>query len=280
MYRSIRGISQAREAMDGAGVKIKRIAVTQNGLADPFLLLDEIQSDDPDDYIAGFPPHPHRGIETLTYIRQGGIQHEDHMGNRGEVLSGGAQWMSAGRGVIHGEMPLKEDNVLHGFQLWINLSAANKMKQPDYRDVPKAEIPHITAPKFEAHVLAGDWQLNGRSVKGPLDKLEAEVGYLDLILPAGGEFTHSLPQGHQVVAYVYQGSAMFDQPVRQHQFAMFNDSGDIRVTSDEGAQILLLHGRPHKEPVVNYGPFVMNTMEQIDEAIRDYQNGTLTQAVK
>jgi len=276
MYRTLRGISQARDAMDGAGVKIKRIAVAQNGLADPFLLLDEIHSDDPNDYIAGFPPHPHRGIETLTYIRQGGIQHEDHMGNKGEVRSGGAQWMSAGRGVIHGEMPLKEDDVLHGFQLWINLSAAHKMKQPDYRDVPKADIPDVSTEHYRAHVLAGDWCLAGQQVSGPLDQLEAQVGYLDLILPAGGEFEHSVPDGHQVVAYVYKGSALFDQPVRQHQFAMFNDTGDIRVTSEQGAHILLLHGRPHKEPVVNYGPFVMNSYEEIDQAIRDYQNGTLT----
>lgn len=277
MNRSIRCLTAARDSMDGAGVKIKRIATTQNALADPFLLLDEIRSDDPDDYIAGFPPHPHRGIETLTYIRQGGIQHEDHMGNKGEVRSGGAQWMSAGRGVIHGEMPLKENDRLHGFQLWINLSAANKMKQPDYRDVPAEEIPKVATDRYHVSVIAGDWQLDGRDVQGPLSALEASAAYLDVELPANGEFSHRIPDDHQVVVYVYQGEMESDQPIKAQQMAMFSDQGDIHLTSKQGGKALLLHGRPHREPIANYGPFVMNTMAEIEQAIQDYQNGTLAE---
>lgn len=275
MNRSIRSISSAHDSMDGAGVKIKRIATTQNKLADPFLLLDEIRSDDPDDFIAGFPPHPHRGIETLTYIRQGGIQHEDHMGNKGEVLSGGAQWMSAGRGVIHGEMPLKENDRMHGFQLWINLSAANKMKQPDYRDVPAEEIPKVATDEFHVSVIAGHWHLDGKDVQGPLDKLEAEVAYLDVELPENGTFNHVIPDGHQVVVYVYDGEMESGHPIKSQQMATFSDSGNIDLTSANGGKALLLHGRPHREPIANYGPFVMNTMEEIEQAIQDYQNGTL-----
>lgn len=275
MNRSIRSISTAHDSVDGVGVKIKRISATQNKLADPFLLIDEIRSDDPDDYIGGFPPHPHRGIETLTYIRQGGIQHEDHMGNQGEVRSGGAQWMSAGRGVIHGEMPLRENDQLHGFQLWINLSAANKMKQPDYRDVPKEDIPSITSDLFTAHVLAGAWEFHGESVTGPLDKLESDVGYLDIELPENGVFEHAIPNDHQVVVYVYEGQLESGEPIRAQQMATFSDSGNLLLTSQAGAKALLLHGRPHKEPVVNYGPFVMNSMDEIEQAIQDFQNGTL-----
>ena len=167
--RTIQTLLNPQDAMDGAGVKIKRHSTVRLGLADPFLMLDDIRRDDPNDFIAGFPPHPHRGIETLTYMRVGGIRHEDHMGNTGQVLSGGAQWMRAGRGVIHGEMPLKEHDKMHGFQLWINLNSQNKMMDPDYRDVPKEEMPHIETSDYLAHVLAGRWTLDGNEVEEPLD---------------------------------------------------------------------------------------------------------------
>ena len=271
----IQSILNAQNAMDGAGVKIKRHSLVHQSMADPFLLLDEIRSDDPDDFIAGFPPHPHRGIETLTYMRVGGIRHEDNMGNVGQVLSGGAQWMSAGRGVIHGEMPLKEHDKMHGFQLWINLNSKNKMNKPQYRDVPSGEILHVNNESYLAHVIAGSWDLEGKTYHGPLDKLEANSAYLDLELSTNGTFKQSIPAGHQVVVVVYEGQLKADQVIKAQQSALFNGEGDLQLSSEAGAKALILHGLPHKEPVANYGPFVMNTKEEIDQAIKDYQDGVL-----
>ena len=273
--RTVQTIMQAQDAMDGAGVKIKRHSLVRHALADPFLLLDEIRSDDAEDFIAGFPPHPHRGIETLTYMKVGGIRHEDHMGNTGQVLSGGAQWMKAGRGVIHGEMPLKEHDKMHGFQLWINLNSQNKMSDPDYRDVPKEEIVHVQTDHFLAHVLAGTWTLADATHQGPLNSLEAHAAYLDLELNAGGVFEHDIPDDHQVIVAVYDGTLEADKPINQGQLAVFSQAGGLKLSSSEGAQALILHGVPHREPIANYGPFVMNTMEEIEQAIQDYQNGVL-----
>ncbi len=274
--RTIQTLLNAQDAMDGAGVKIKRHSTVRYALADPFLMLDEIRSDDPDDFIAGFPPHPHRGIETLTYMRVGGIRHEDHMGNTGQVLSGGAQWMRAGRGVIHGEMPLKEHDKMHGFQLWIKLNSQNKMMDPDYRDVPKEEMSHVQTSDYLAHVIAGPWTLGGKEYVGPLDKLEASSAILDLELNAGGQFEHDIPDGHHLVVMVYEGQVEVDgHAIKRPQMALFSQQGGLKLTSESGGKALILHGVPHKEPIANYGPFVMNTMEEIEQAIRDYQNGVL-----
>lgn len=280
--RTIESILTAQDAMDGAGVKIKRHSLVRRALADPFLMIDEIKSDDAQDFIAGFPPHPHRGIETLTYMRNGGIRHEDHMGNKGEVLSGGVQWMRAGRGVIHGEMPLKEHNSMHGFQLWVNLSAANKMTPPDYRDVPKEEIPHVETSQYLAHVMAGNWLLEDNVYQGPLDKLEADTAYLDLELNANGTFEHDIPADHQVIVAVYDGNMSSLKTgdakglINKNQLAQFSETGSLSLWSEQGGKALILHGKPHREPIANYGPFVMNTMDEIDQAIEDYQNGVLT----
>ena len=274
--RTIQTLLNPQDAMDGAGVKIKRHSTVRLGLADPFLMLDEIRSDDPNDFIAGFPPHPHRGIETLTYMRVGGIRHEDHMGNTGEVLSGGAQWMRAGRGVIHGEMPLKEHDKMHGFQLWINLNSKNKMMDPDYRDVPKEEIVHVETADYLAHVLAGNWRLDEKSVQGPLTKLDANSAILDLELNAGGQFTHDIPDEHHLVVMVYEGEmSVGDNAIKRPQMALFSQAGALSLTSATGGKALILHGLPHKEPIANYGPFVMNTAQEIEQAIQDYQNGVL-----
>lgn len=275
MKRHICEITSTRAAVDGAGVKIERIAMMNRPLADPFLLLDEIRSDDPDDYIAGFPPHPHRGMETLTYIRKGGIRHEDHLGNTGEVLSGGAQWMSAGKGVIHGEMPLTEDDQLHGFQLWINLSAQNKLKAPDYKDVSSDAIPVARAPGVQAKVLAGRWDFNGEIVEGPLNQLAADVAYIDLELSAGGTFIQPMLSGRQVIVYVYEGQLESDRSILAQQMATFSSEGELELKSVNGARALVLHGQPHGEPIAHYGPFVMNTMAEIEQAIEDYQTGRL-----
>jgi redox-sensitive bicupin YhaK (pirin superfamily) len=274
--RTIQTLLNPQDAMDGAGVKIKRHSTVRLGLADPFLMLDEIRSDDPNDFIAGFPPHPHRGIETLTYMRVGGIRHEDHMGNTGQVLSGGAQWMRAGRGVIHGEMPLKEHDKMHGFQLWINLNSQNKMMDPDYRDVPKEEMPHIETSDYLAHILAGSWTLDGNEVEGPLDRLEAKSAIVDLELNAQGRFAHDIPDSHHLVVMVYEGEVQVgDTPIKRPQMALFSQSGALELTSKTGGKALILHGLPHKEPIANYGPFVMNTAQEIEQAIQDYQNGVL-----
>lgn len=288
--RIISHVLSAQDAMDGAGVKIKRHSLVRQSLADPFLLLDEIRSDDQDDFIAGFPPHPHRGIETLTYMKQGGIRHEDNMGNTGLVMSGGVQWMRAGRGVIHGEMPLKEHDSMHGFQLWINLSGKNKMTPADYRDVPVEEIPHVQSKGFLAHVIAGDWFLNEQTYHGPLDKLEANAHYLDLELSEQGEFTQKIPADHQVMLLVYEGTIQATgasglQNIHASQMVLFSESTtqqegqahELKLSSESAGKVLILHGKPHKEPIANYGPFVMNTMEEIDQAIQDYQTGKLTE---
>ncbi|EAT13838.1 pirin family protein [Bermanella marisrubri] len=274
--RTVQTILSAMDAMDGAGVKIKRHSPIHHGLADPFIMLDEIRSDDKDDFIAGFPPHPHRGIETLTYMRVGGIRHEDNMGNVGEVLGGGVQWMRAGKGVIHGEMPLKEHDQMHGFQLWINLNSRNKMQPAEYRDVPKNEIKHVEIRRGMVHVIAGEWQLQGQTINGPLDRLEGNSHIIDIELEAGAEFQHEIEKGHHLVVAVYDGELMADKPIKTHQMALFNDDGRLELTTDSGAKALILHGVPNKEPIANYGPFVMNTPEEIEQAIQDYQSGTLT----
>lgn len=274
--RTVQTILSAMDAMDGAGVKIKRHSPIRHGLADPFIMLDEIRSDDKDDFIAGFPPHPHRGIETLTYMRIGGIRHEDHMGNVGEVLSGGVQWMRAGKGVIHGEMPLKEQDQMHGFQLWINLNSRNKMQPAEYRDVATTEIEHVEIDKGTAHVIAGEWNLQGQTVRGPLDRLEGNSHIIDIELEAGAKFQHDIVKGHHLVVAVYDGELKADKPIKAHQMALFNDEGGLQLSTEKGAKALILHGVPNKEPIANYGPFVMNSAEEIEQAIQDYQAGTLT----
>ena len=274
--RTIQTLLNPQDAVDGAGVKIKRHSIVRQGLADPFLMLDEIRSDDPDDFIAGFPPHPHRGIETLTYMRVGGIRHEDNMGNTGQVLSGGAQWMRAGRGVIHGEMPLKEHDRMHGFQLWINLNSKHKMMDPDYRDVPKEEIIHVETQQYLAHVLSGDWLLDGKAVSGPLNKLEANSAIIDLELNENSRFKHAIPDDHHLLVMVYEGEvSIAGKSIKRPQMALLSQHGELEINSDHGGKALVLHGLPHKEPIANYGPFVMNTMEEIEQAIADYQNGAL-----
>jgi quercetin 2,3-dioxygenase len=275
MHRTIQTILNAQPAMDGAGVKINRLSLLRHGLSDPFLMLDELRSDDPQDFIAGFPPHPHRGMETLTYIRIGGLSHQDSMGNTGKITSGGVQWMSAGSGVIHSEMPLREHDRLHGFQLWINLPAKDKMKTPDYRDVSKNEIPLINIPGGEIYLAAGDWLINGNKISGPLNKLAANVHYADLQLSAGAHFEQEIPQEHQVVVFVYEGEITADKPVKKGQMALFNQQGKLSIKATQNSSMLILHGKALREPIASYGPFVMNTPDEIEIAIQEYQQGTL-----
>ncbi len=272
--RQLQHIIPSHPASDGDGVKIRRIALFDQPVADPFLMLDELSSDNPDDFIGGFPPHPHRGMETLTYLRHGSLEHRDHMGNRGMINSGGAQWMSAGRGVIHSEMPAREMQQLHGFQLWINIPAKDKMQAPKYRDVSAAEIPLITHSNgVQVRVIAGQWQIEGNNIQGPLNDLAAEAGYLDIELPAGSSLNLSTPAEQNVVAFVYQGQLQSQPLAPEKSLLVFGKGEQLILNAQNNTKLLLLSGNTIGEKIVHYGPFVMNGIEEIEQAIQDYNAG-------
>jgi redox-sensitive bicupin YhaK (pirin superfamily) len=246
-------------------------------------MLDEFSSVNPGDYIAGFPSHPHRGFETVTYILDGHMRHEDHLGNQGDLKSGGVQWMTAGRGIIHSEMPQQEKGRMRGFQLWINLPAKEKMKPAGYRDIPPEEIPVHTLPEGgQVKVIAGHLQTGDVTLAGAINGLTTEPLYLDVALPAGATFSQRMTRGHNAMAYLFEGNVRFagsDMLVATHSAAILTDGDFVEfVAGDEGARFLLLSGRPLGEPVVQYGPFVMNTVAEIEQAMRDYQTGRLTEA--
>ncbi len=273
--RDIREIRPARASRDGDGVAIQRVTGMGHAGMDPILMIDELRSEFREDFAGGFPPHPHRGMQTLTYMKSGGIIHEDNQGNRGEIRGGGAQWMSAGRGVIHSEMPTQDSSGLHGFQLWINLPAADKLSAPRYRDIPAAELAALEGAGFRAHAIAGEWRLDERAVSGPLVELAPLADVLDLSLESGAAVTVETDPGHNVIAYVYDGGLEGGaHPVNAQQLAL-SSSGEAWTlqAGAGGASLLLLRGRPLGEPVAHYGPFVMNTAAEIEEAIRDYQSG-------
>ena len=268
--RTLQAVIPSIAASDGAGVKLRRsLGQAQHVRVDPFLMLDEFSSDNADDYIAGFPAHPHRGFETVTYILDGHMLHEDHLGNKGNLKSGGVQWMTAGRGIIHSEMPQQDRGRMRGFQLWINLPAKDKMKPASYRDLAAAEIPEVELGNGKVRVIAG----RVGNVEAPIKATTTDATYLDVHLAPGATFTHPVKDGYNAFAYVYEGSL---DGIPEHSAAVFTTEGDVRVKAgDAGARFLLLAGRPIAEPVVQYGPFVMNTREEIEQAIRDYQAGTL-----
>ena len=280
--RTLAGVIPSVAASDGAGVKLRRsLGSRQNLRLDPFLMLDEFFSDDPNDYIAGFPAHPHRGFETVTYMLDGRMRHEDDQGNRGDLGPGDVQWMTAARGIIHSEMPQQTAGRMRGFQLWINLPSREKMKPAAYRDIPAHEIPTVTlASGAEVRVIAGTFDLDGQSVSGAIGGLSTEPIYVDLRLPAGASLELPLPETHNAFAYVYQGEAFVGEEGKAlpHRAAGVLARGDtVRFAAGaDGVRLLLLAGRPIGEPVVQYGPFVMNTREEIEQAIADYQRGTLT----
>lgn len=262
---------------DGAGVNIRRIHGFQDNGLSPFLMLDEIHSDNPEDYGAGFPAHPHRGIETLTYIRHGGFVHEDHLGNKGQITSGGAQWMSAGRGVIHSEMPLQKDGLLHGFQLWINLPAANKMKPAEWKDYPAADMKwQSVAEGVEVKAIAGQLDVQQQTYEGPIQQLPANATVSDLQIEAGktAELSALAPN---TMLFLYQGKLhVAGQVVSEKQLLQLTDETSIMIEAQQVSGLLVLQGEPINEPVTHHGPFVMNTEAEIRQAIRDYQLGQLT----
>lgn len=271
--RELQTIIPSHPTSDGDGVKIRRVAMFDQPVTDPFLMIDELSSDNPDDFIGGFPPHPHRGMETLTYLRHGSLEHRDHAGNQGMIHSGGAQWMSAGRGIIHSEMPAREMQLLHGFQLWINLPSAEKMQPPEYRDVPAAEIPRISGKGWNIAVIAGTWSVENHKIAGPLNALAADAGYLDIELSAGTRLSLKTPEKQRVIALVYQGQLNTYPLAPEKSMLVFGEGDTLELESLQNSKIILLRGTPIKEPVVHYGPFVMNTTEEIQQAIADYNSG-------
>jgi len=282
--RTLQQVIQSVPTSDGAGVKLRRSLGRSQGLRlDPFLMLDEFSSDDANDYIAGFPAHPHRGFETVTYLLDGHMLHEDHLGHRGDLKTGGVQWMTAGRGIIHSEMPQQEQGRMRGFQLWINLPAREKMKPAGYRDLQPPEIPVVPLPGGgRVKVIAGTLVLDGQSTPGPIQGLTTDPLYIDVELLAAATFSHAVKSDYNVFVYPYEGSVNVGptgaaRPLDAHSAGALSAGDRIEVTAGaEGARLLVLAGRPLHEPIVQYGPFVMNTREEIEQAIRDYQSGELT----
>ncbi|MFI4867730.1 MAG: pirin family protein [Steroidobacterales bacterium] len=278
--RTLSQIIPSVPTSDGAGVKLRRSLGSQRGLqVDPFLMLDEFYSDDPTDYLAGFPAHPHRGFETVTYMLDGHMRHEDHLGNRGDLKPGDVQWMTAARGIIHSEMPQQTEGRMRGFQLWINLPAKEKMKPAHYRDIPSQQIPTVRLPSgASARVIAGTVQMDGDAVSGPVNgpngRLTTDPLYLDLQLPAGADVLVPVNRGHNTFLYVYEGEAQVGprdnlQTLPYRAAGVLSDGDSVRIEGGaRGARLLLLSARPLNEPVVQYGPFVMNTRQEIEQAVR------------
>jgi redox-sensitive bicupin YhaK (pirin superfamily) len=282
VLRTLARIIPAMNTSDGAGVRLRRsLGSGKDVRLDPFLMLDEFSSDNPGDYIAGFPAHPHRGFETVTYILDGHMRHEDHMGNQGDLQSGGVQWMTAGRGIIHSEMPQQLEGRMRGFQLWINLPAKEKMKPAGYRDISPEEIPvHVLAGGGQVKVIAGTLDTEDTKITGPITGLSTDPMYIDVQLPPGASFSLRIARGLNAMAYVFEGQlrlAGADTLLATHSAAVLND-GDVAAftAAEQGARFLVLAGRPINEPIAQYGPFVMNTMAEIEQAVRDYQSGRLT----
>jgi redox-sensitive bicupin YhaK (pirin superfamily) len=271
--RKVRGMPTS----DGAGVRMTRVIGTPTlDSFDPFLLLDEFRSDNPSDYLAGFPDHPHRGFETVTYMLAGRMRHGDNQGNQGLLGPGSVQWMTAGRGIVHSEFPEQQEGLMWGFQLWVNLPRTEKMTAPRYQDIQADRIPEVElGPGARARVLVGS--VNG--VAGPVTDVATEPVYFDLHLDAGASYVAELPDGHNVFAYVYQGEAKVGASgtsIARGEMALTSQGTSLPVTAGaEGARLIVVGGRPLKEPIARYGPFVMNTAEEIRQAFADYQAGRL-----
>ena len=273
--RGVEKVLSGVPATDGAGVRMTRvIANEQLDHFDPFLLLDEFRSDDPGDYIAGFPDHPHRGFETVTYMLAGAMKHGDNKGNTGLLGPGSVQWMTAGRGIVHSEMPQQEDGLMWGFQLWVNLPADQKMVEPRYQDIPASDVPE-TRPgaNVSVRVIAGE--LDG--VKGPVSGVATEPFYFDVRCEGSAEVRLPTPENHNVFAYPYQGDIRIGgeggTTVPRGKIALLGPGTSVSVATGDTANVILVGGKPLHEPVARYGPFVMNTADEIRQAIMDFQAG-------
>ncbi|MBX7185339.1 MAG: pirin family protein [Vicinamibacteria bacterium] len=270
--RTIEKIVRAVATSDGAGVRLSRaIANAELDHLDPFLLLDEFRSDDPGDYIAGFPDHPHRGFETVTYMLAGKMEHADHAGNRGLLTGGGAQWMTAGRGIIHSETPKQDDGLMWGFQLWVNLPAKSKMTAPRYQDIDPSAIPEVKIEGGTVRVIAGTF----RGATGPVQGIVTDPVYLDVRLEASGGFETRIPEEHTAFLYAYQGNGgVGGTSLGTKSLAVLSKGERIVANAgDSGFRFLCVAARPLNEPIARYGPFVMNTREEIHQAFEDFRNG-------
>lgn len=281
--RSVTRTISALETSDGAGVRIKRsIGQNQHIRLDPFLMLDEFGSDQPQDYIAGFPSHPHRGFETVTYMIEGHMLHEDHLGNRGNLKNGGVQWMTAGRGIVHSEMPQQESGQMRGFQLWLNLPAAEKMKPAGYRDIQPEEIPAITVDGGLVKLIAGRITVEGQEHLGAVSGGSTRPLYADIHLEPGKETLLPVEPELDGMLYLYAGDASLvseegSQGLEASAASILSQGDSLRISAGKnGARLLLIAGKPIGEPVVQYGPFVMNSREEIEQTLRDYRDGRLT----
>jgi len=277
MSRAVSKVLKGVFTSDGGGVRLRRSIGGVVDHVDPFLLLDEFKSDNPGDYIAGFPDHPHRGFETVTYMLAGKMEHRDHSGNHGLLEAGSMQWMTAGRGIIHSETPLQENGLMWGFQLWVNLPAKDKMIPPRYQDIPPNQIPKITKEGgIEICVVAGE----AEGVKGPVQGIATAPTYLDINVPQGQKYTQAVPEGHTVIVYVFVGEGEFGPApgklIPTGHLGVFSDGNVIELSATTSAcRFLLIAGKPIKEPIARHGPFVMNTREEITQAFMDYQSGKL-----
>jgi redox-sensitive bicupin YhaK (pirin superfamily) len=277
--RAIGRVLKGQPASDGGGVRLTRVISPNQGL-DPFLLLDEFDSAEASDYIAGFPAHPHRGFETVTYMLDGHMLHEDHLGNRGDLVAGGVQWMTAGRGIVHSEMPQQTAGRMRGFQLWINLPGKEKMKPAGYRDLDPSQIPSVDVKGGRVRVVAGTFRGGDTPVTGPISGGATDPIYFDVALEPGAKVVVPVPSGHTVLAYTFEGAVKIEgrELAKKSLGVLVNGIAVALEAGAEPVRVLLLGGQPLREPVVHYGPFVMNTVQEIEQAIRDYQSGTLTTA--
>lgn len=278
--REVERLVNGMPTSDGAGVKLLRV-LTQDlqRRLDPFLMLDYFHSDDPGDYLAGFPDHPHRGFETVTYMLAGRMRHRDNAGNEGLLGPGGVQWMTAGRGLVHSELPEQEDGLMQGFQLWVNLPGKNKLMEPGYRDIPPTDIPVVKREDgVSVKVIAGKSQ----GVTGAVERPDTEPLYLDVHLPAGGRFEQDLPEGYNAFVYVYEGDALVGgrgQRVKARQMAVLEtrqgSDGALLAAGEAAVKALLIAGKPLREEIAQWGPFVMNTREEVMQAVEDFRNGKI-----
>lgn len=274
-YRTLESLVKGVATEDGAGVKLTRVLTGKlQRRLDPFLMLDAFRNENPNDYIGGFPDHPHRGFETVTYMLAGCMRHRDSAGHEGLLGPGGAQWMTTGSGLIHSEIPEQQDGLMEGFQLWINLPAKNKMVAPSYRDIPAEQIPEYqTEQGVRVRVIAGQSGVTLGAVQRP----DTEPLYLDIHLPKGSYFEEIIPPEHNAFMYTYRGEVSIDNTlVPDRTLGILGNGGanKVRIEAHQAARIILLAGKPLNEPIVQYGPFVMNTQAEIEQALIDYRAGT------
>lgn len=279
-FRSIEEVIEGQPTSDGNGVKLTRVFGGENLIRfDPFLMLDEFGSTEAADYIGGFPSHPHRGFETVTYMLDGSMEHKDHMSNIGKLDSGDVQWMNAGSGVIHSEMPQQEEGLMRGFQLWLNLPAAEKMKPATYQDLKSDSIPVYEIEGVNIKAIAGELVSHGIKLQGAVSGLTTDPAYLDIEFTGLQSLTLEIPTGYTALVYAYEGQVTLGESgyvLQKGQLARLSQEGVLTLNARDESRVLVMTGKPINEPIVQRGPFVMNKIEEIHEAIRDYNQGTLT----